>query len=132
MVDEKVCLVSVVSKNFEQRFEVSVSNSISIGEELIKFICYLDDYKMVEYFRDIIKAGQFNFNDAFFVTRLRTHTNVREVHKEDKKYVYEYLIDLDLEYLHFTTISKDGLHRTSAITFERLSDYPHNSMENFI
>lgn len=126
-MDKKVCLVTFEYGNFSQNFEIECTN-IRVCDELIKFICYLEDYEMIDYFRELVKNGVFTFDESFFIKELKDKTIIKEVEKpknSKSEYYWSYVVDLDCEYMCYFDC-KSGLIKYTAIPFEQLSDYPYS------
>lgn len=122
---KELCLVSFEYGKFMQCFEI-VPGKFNIGHELIKFICYLEDHSMTDYFKGLVANKQFSFDESFFIKELKNKTHITEVNncadKSDYKYVY--IIDLDCEFLCYIKYLQ-GLINYSANTFEQISEYPY-------
>lgn len=123
---KELCLVSFEYGKFVQCFEI-VPGKFNIGQELIKFICYLEDHSMTDYFKGIVKNKQFSFDESFFIKELKNKTLITEMNsctdKSDYKYVY--IMDLDCEFLCYIRYLQ-GLINYSANTFEQISEYPYD------
>ncbi|MDY0215259.1 MAG: hypothetical protein RBS24_07100 [Bacilli bacterium] len=126
MVEKERCLVSFEFGKFNQHFEIEQGH-FNIGEELVKFVCYIEDHNMIEYFQNLIRLKQFTFNESFFIFDLTKKTIVNDLNKEDVKknfYKWHYIVDLDCEYLCFITYV-DHLIKYDAVPFEQISEYPY-------
>lgn len=128
MVLNNVCLVSFEMGNFKQQFEIE-KGAFNIGFELIKFICYIEDYSMMEYFKRLIKNSRFEFNESFFISELKNKTLVKEIvldkNNTRNNYNWSYIIDLDCEYLCYINY-KNGFINYQAFPFEQISEYPYS------
>ena len=121
----KLVLISFTYEGFEQYFKVE-KNILNIGEELVKFICYIEDHNMSDYFKGLLKNRNFNFNEAFCITNLKQKSNVEEVFDKKGQYSCEYNIDFDCDYLCVIKNSSLGFKNYEAHPFEQLSEYPYS------
>lgn len=122
---EKEVLISFIFDGREQFFKVN-KTEYNIGKELVKFICYLKDYNMSEYFKGLLKNNQFNFNEAFCITNLKQKTNVEEISSKEGIYMCEYMVDFDCDYLCRIKNHSTGLRNYEAYPFEQLAEYPYS------
>jgi hypothetical protein len=120
----KDVLISFTFEGQEQYFKVN-KNDYNVGEELVKFICYLEDHFMSDYFKSLLKNKNFNFNEAFCITNLKQKTNVEEVPSKEGVYFCEYIVDFDCDYLCRIKNSSIGFRNYEAYPFEQLAEYPY-------
>jgi hypothetical protein len=119
-------LVSFTFEEQEQHFKIK-KNKLNIGEEIVKFICYLEDYKMLEYFTKLVRNKQLNFKEAFCITNLKKDTLVEEIfNRGEENFVCEYVLDFDCEYLCHIKTSLLGFRNYTAYPFEQLAEYPYS------
>lgn len=126
----KPILVSFEYDGHIQNFKILESESVIKGE-LVKFICYLEDFSMFNYFSQLIKNSSFNFNESFFIKNLQNNSIVEELEKnkkiDAKSFSCHFIIDLDCEMLCRVGYSHIGLLMYKAYPFEGLCEFPYQN-----
>jgi len=116
--------INFIYKQHNKKFLIQKNSKHSIGIELSKFICYIDDFNLNDYIKTEIENNKLSFNEFSLILELEKNNIVNEIIDEDFDFDVTYILDFNHNFLTYID-NRNNLQTTNIFPFEIISCYPN-------